>query len=148
MTCFHKPHTMLYTHSKLHTQQGIRSPTRHSHWPVSSSSFISPPPPPPTLASVSFLSTLMNLLWLCCGSVAKSCWTLCDPMDCSLSGPSVHGVFPGKDIRVGCHSLLQGIFPTQGSNSGFLYWQAGFLPSEPPGRSSFGFRASDFYSAT
>ena len=24
----------------------------------------------------------------------------------------------GKNIRVGCHSLLQGIFPTQGSNSG------------------------------
>ena len=24
--------------------------------------------------------------------------------------------FPGKDTAVGCHSLLQGIFPTQGSN--------------------------------
>ena len=27
---------------------------------------------------------------------------------------------PGKDNRVGCHSLLQGIFPTQGSNPGPL----------------------------
>ena len=26
--------------------------------------------------------------------------------------------FPGKKTRVGCHFLLQGIFPTQGSNPG------------------------------
>ena len=29
--------------------------------------------------------------------------------------------FPGKNTRVGCHSLLQGIFPTQGSNLGLLH---------------------------
>ena len=28
--------------------------------------------------------------------------------------------FPGKDTAVGCHFLLQGIFPTQGSNPGLL----------------------------
>ena len=28
---------------------------------------------------------------------------------------------PGKNTRVGCHSLLQGIFPTQGSNLGLLH---------------------------
>ena len=28
---------------------------------------------------------------------------------------------PGKNTGVGCHFLLQGIFPTQGSNSGLLY---------------------------
>ena len=28
---------------------------------------------------------------------------------------------PGKDNRVGCHSLLQGIFPTQGSNPSLLH---------------------------
>ena len=28
---------------------------------------------------------------------------------------------PGKNIGVGCHSLPQGIFPTQGSNPGLLY---------------------------
>ena len=31
---------------------------------------------------------------------------------------SVHGDSPGKDTRVGCHSLLQGIFPRQGWNPG------------------------------
>ena len=29
--------------------------------------------------------------------------------------------FPGQNTRVGCHSLLQGIFPTQGSNLGLLH---------------------------
>ena len=45
-----------------------------------------------------------------------SCPTLCDPMDCSPPGSSVHGDSPGKNTGVGCHALLQGIFPTQGSN--------------------------------
>ena len=29
--------------------------------------------------------------------------------------------FPDKDVGVGCHFLLQGIFLTQGSNPGFLH---------------------------
>ena len=37
-------------------------------------------------------------------------------MDCSLPGSSVYGDSPGKNTGVGCYSLLQGIFPTQGSN--------------------------------
>ena len=48
------------------------------------------------------------------GLVTKSC----DPTDCSLSGSSVHEDCPGKNTGVGCHWLLQGIFLTQGSNSG------------------------------
>ena len=53
--------------------------------------------------------------------VAQSCPTLCDPMDCSLPGSSVHGIFffflphptpcpwdfPGKSTGVGCHCLLR-----------------------------------------
>ena len=35
---------------------------------------------------------------------------LCDPMDCSPPGSSVHGDSPGKNTRVGCCVLLQGIF--------------------------------------
>ena len=30
---------------------------------------------------------------------------------------------PGKSTGVGCHFLLQGIFPTQGLNSGLLHWR-------------------------
>ena len=42
-------------------------------------------------------------------------------MVCSLRGSSVHGDSPGKNIGVGCHALLQGIFPTQGSNPGLSH---------------------------
>ena len=50
--------------------------------------------------------------------VSQSCQTLCDPMDCSQPGSSVHGDSPGKNTGVGCHAPLKGIFPTQGSNPG------------------------------
>ena len=40
--------------------------------------------------------------------------TLCDPMNHSPPGSSVHGDSPGKSIGLGSHSLLQGIFLTQG----------------------------------
>ena len=46
--------------------------------------------------------------------VAQSCATLCDPTDCSFCPWNS----PGKDTEVGSHSLLQGIFLTQGSNLG------------------------------
>ena len=49
-------------------------------------------------------------------SVAQSCPSLCDPVDCSPPGSSVYGDSPGKNTAVGRHALLQGIFPTQGSN--------------------------------
>ena len=39
------------------------------------------------------------------------------PLDCSLPGSSVHGIFQAS-TGVGCHCLLQGIFPTQGLNPG------------------------------
>ena len=53
--------------------------------------------------------------------VAQSSPTLCNPVDCSLPGSSVHGNSPGKNTGVGSHSLLLGIFPTQGSNLGLLH---------------------------
>ena len=49
---------------------------------------------------------------------AGRCPGLCNRMDCSPLGSSVHGDSPGKNIGVGCHALLQGFFPTQGSNPG------------------------------
>ena len=56
---------------------------------------------------------------VCVGSQSlQSCPTFCNPMDCSPPGSSVHGDSPHKNTGVGCHALLQGIFPTQGSNPG------------------------------
>ena len=55
--------------------------------------------------------------------VAQLCPTLCDPMNCSPPGSSVHGDSPGKNIWMGCHALLQGIFLTQGLNPGLPHWR-------------------------
>ena len=52
--------------------------------------------------------------------VAQLCLTLCDPVICSPPGFSVHGI-SAKNTGVGCHSLLQGIFPTQESNLVLLH---------------------------
>ena len=54
--------------------------------------------------------------------VAQLCLTLCDPelQPARLLCP---WDLPGKNTGVGCHSLLQGIFPTQGLNP--------FEPSNP-----------------
>ena len=51
--------------------------------------------------------------------------TLCDPVDYSPPGSSILGIL---------HALLQGIFPTQGSNPGLLHWQVGSLLLVPPGK--------------
>ena len=59
---------------------------------------------------------------LCMRACVLTCFSsvwLCDHMYCS---------------GVGCHALLQGVFPTQGLNSGLLHCRWIFLPSEPPGK--------------
>ena len=62
------------------------------------------------------------------------CPTLCDPMDCSLPGSSVRGDSLGKNTRMGCHDLLQGIFPTQGLNPHpYVFWLSS-LPPAPTGK--------------
>ena len=40
-----------------------------------------------------------NQIHICSCSGAKSCLTLCDPMDCSLPGSSVHGIFPARILE-------------------------------------------------
>ena len=61
--------------------------------------------------------------------VAQLRLTLCDP----------HGLYspwnsPGQNTGVGGLSLLQGIFPTQGSNPGLPPLQVDSLPAEPQGK--------------
>ena len=65
--------------------------------------------------------------------VAQSCPTLCDSMDCSPPGSSVHGILQARILEwMGCHSHLHQIFPTQG----IVLWtpalQTDSLPSEAP----------------
>ena len=51
-----------------------------------------------------------------CAKSLHSRPTLYDPMECSPPGSSALGDSPCKYTGVGCHALLQGIFPAQGSN--------------------------------
>ena len=67
-----------------------------------------------------YVESIQRCVCVCmcvCVCVAELCPALCDPMGCSPPGFSICGVLqlnPG----VGCHSLLQGIFPTRESNLG------------------------------
>ena len=48
------------------------------------------------------------------GFVTQSCLTLCNPVDCSPPGSSVHGIDRARTLEwVSFHFLLRGTFPTQ-----------------------------------
>ena len=58
---------------------------------------------------------------------------LCDPVDCSPPGSSVHGILQAR-TGVGHHFLLQGIFLTQGWNPGLLHGRQTLYRLSPQGR--------------
>ena len=63
---------------------------------------------------------------------AYSCPTLWVPMNCSLPGFSVHGIFQARNTGLGFNFLLQGILLSQGLNPHLLHlllWQADSLPN-------------------
>ena len=60
---------------------------------------------------MSWISSCHSMTWKKV-KVAQSCPTVCNPMDYTD-----HGIL---QVKLGSCSLLQGIFPTQGSNSGLL----------------------------
>ena len=65
---------------------------------------------------------LAFIIWK--SEVAQSCPTLCNPMDCSLPGSSVHGIFQARVLEWVVISFSRGSFPTQGSKPGLpQYWQ-------------------------
>ena len=61
-------------------------------------------------------------------SVTQSWLTLCDPCGLCPARLLCPWDFPGHNTGVGCHFLLQGIFPTKGSNLRLLPWQVFPLP--------------------
>ena len=69
-------------------------------------------------------------------------WLFATLWTVALPGSSVHELFcPGYSVQantgVGCHALLQGIFPTQGWKPHLLcllHWREGSLPLAPPGK--------------
>ena len=60
-------------------------------------------------------------LYFC--SVAQSRPTLCNLMDCSPPGSSVHRSSPGKNTGVGCHVMAQALPSLQSFNFIFLFWK-------------------------
>ena len=80
------------------------------------------------IPSLHFITTIINnnnnYYYCCCccyncmhDKLLQLCPTLFDPMDCSLTGSSVHGILQAN-TGVGCH--FQGIFLTQGSKPRLL----------------------------
>ena len=87
---------------------------------------------------------VQSLQWLCAVCfISQLCLTLCDLVECSPPGSPVHGDSPGKKTGVGCHALLQGIFPTQGENQ-VSHSADRFSTSEPPGKPVTYFICSSF----
>ena len=70
--------------------------------------------------------------------VAQLCLTLCDPMDCSPPRLLCPWDSPGKNNGEGSHSLLQGIFPTQGSNRDLSHCRQILYCLSHQGSSEFG----------
>ena len=66
--------------------------------------------------------------------VAQSCPTLCDPIDCSLPGSSVHGIFQAIVLEGIAISFSRGSSqPRARTQVSRIVEDA--LPSEPPGKS-------------
>ena len=61
---------------------------------------------------------------LSCSVVTNALWPR-EPSPARLLHPLES---PGEKTEVGCHFLLQGIFPSQGLNPHLLHWQANSLP--------------------
>ena len=62
---------------------------------------------------------------------------LCDPIDCSPPGSSVHGILQARILKWITMPSSRGIFPTQRWKLcllHLLYWQAGSLPLVPSGK--------------
>ena len=64
----------------------------------------------------SFLPCPWSWTTLCACSVAQSCLALCDPMDCSPPGSSVHGILQARILQWVAMPSSRGSSPTQGSN--------------------------------
>ena len=56
---------------------------------------------------------------MCCAVLNRI--RLCNPVDCSVPGSSVHGDSLDQNTWEGCHALLQRIFSTQGLNLGLSH---------------------------
>ena len=66
--------------------------------------------------------------------VSQLCLTLCNPMDCSLPGSSVHGILQARILEWVAIPFSPGDLPDPGIDPGSPSLQADSLLSEPPGK--------------
>ena len=111
-----------------------------SHFPLHSTAGVGIPPPlqesraMTSRAALWDLGTLDVFLGACMHAKSlQSCPTLCDPMDSSPPGSSIHGIVQARIL--GCHALLQGDLPNPGIEPGSFTFPAlagkNFTPSAP-----------------
>ena len=84
---------------------------------------------PNSLSSLNFARSLTSSLVL-----SQFSMPLCDPIDSRLL---CSWASPGKNTGAGCHALLPGIFPTQGSNPGLLHCRQILYRLSHQGRCNF-----------
>ena len=65
--------------------------------------------------------------------VAQLCPTLCDPVDCSPPGSSVHGILQAGILEWVALPFSK-YLPHRGMETGAPVWPAVSLPSESPGK--------------
>ena len=70
---------------------------------------------------------------MCCDKSPQSCLTLCDPVDCSPPGSSVHGILQVRIPEWVAVSFSRDL-PNPGIEPGSPALQADALSSEPPGK--------------
>ena len=63
----------------------------------------------------------------------KSCPTACDPMNCSLLGSSVHGIFQERILELVAISFSRE-FSRPRDQTRISYVKGGFFTAEPPGK--------------
>ena len=82
--------------------------------------------PKVTLKSYTFFCSKSNWRYvLSCVWLFATLWTVATRLFCPWN-------FLGKNSGLGCHFLLQGLFPTQRSNLHLLHWQMDSFPLAPP----------------
>ena len=84
---------------------------------------------------------MLGLQVVCVVLVAHLYLTLCNPTDCSQPGSCVHGILQARILGwLTIPFLLQGIFPTQGSNLGLLLCRQILYPLSHQGNPLLGNR--------
>ena len=77
-------------------------------------------------------SVFLRIIWMRVSSVTQSCPTLCNPMDYTTPGSSVHGIVQAR-ILSGLPFPSPGDLPDPGIEPRSLALQADSLSSEAPG---------------